>query len=251
MPGTPLAVKISARRARFLTLAGAALVLVHAAEPPAAAPANAPWKIHQTTPAVFPPRLLHDGVTHGEARVRVSIAANGALLDALVVASSHRAFGDEALRTARAWRYEPAREHGESVGVVGDISFSFVVNGPVAIEKRLPATSAEPALPGDPPAYGAESLQRLDRIPTPTHVVPPVYPADWSDRGIAGTATVEFYVDESGRTRIPLVTAASHPLLGASAVAAVAQWRFEPPTRAGRPVLARIEQVFTFQPGKK
>ncbi len=213
--------------------------------------ADASWKIHQTTAAAYPMRLMRDGVTHGEARVRVSIAADGRLLDALVISCSHRDFGDEALRTARQWRYEAEQVEGERIGVVGDIDFVFQVNGPVAIEKRLPASNEPPDGPTGPLAYHAVALRYLDHIPTPTRVVPPVYPREWAERGIAGSATVEFYIDESGQTRIPLVTAADHRLLGASAVAAVGQWRFEPPTRSGRPVLVRAEQVFTFQPVKK
>ena len=97
-----------------------------------------------------------------------------------------------------------------------------------------------------PPLWGAESMKRLDRTPAPTHVVPPVYPQEWSDRGIAGAATVEFFIDETGQARIPFVIAADQPLLGAAAVAAVMQWRFEPPLRNGNPVLVRAQQVFTF-----
>ena len=194
---------------------------------------------------------MQNGVTHGEARVRISIGADGQLLDARVIAHTHRAFAEEALRTVRLWRFEPAREKGEAIGVVGDVTFDFVVNGTVAIVDRSPLGSDDRKASSELFVYKPEGLKRLDRIPTPTHVVPPVYPQEWSDRGIRGSATVEFYIDESGRARIPLVTAADHPLLGASAVAAVAQWRFEPPTCQGRRVLAHIEQVFAFQPEKK
>jgi TonB family protein len=210
-----------------------------------------PWKIHQTANAIFPPAMMRLGVTHGEARVRVSINATGQLLDALVIAYSQRDFAEEALRTVRQWHFEPAQIGDGPVGVVGDISFVFVVNGPVAIEKHAPGQGLDLERTDPPLAYHAVSLQLLDRIPTPTHVVDPVYPQDWSDRGIVGRVTVEFYIDELGRARMPLVTAAAHRLLGASAVTAVAQWRFEPATQQGRPVLVRAEQVFSFFPEKK
>jgi TonB family protein len=242
----------AARSAIFSALILGALAAARAAVPASPAePADIPWKIHQTRQATYPPRLMQNGVTHGEARVRVSISATGQLNDALVIGCTHRDFGDEALRTVARWRFEPELEKGQPIGIVADIVFAFEVNGPVAIEKRFAAPNAELYAPIDPFAYHAEGMKSLDRIPTPTHVVPPIYPKEWSNSGIVGSATVEFYIDETGRARIPIVTVTDHSFLGASAVAAVAQWRFDPPTRGGKPVLVRAEQVFTFQPETK
>ena len=207
-----------------------------------------PWKIHQTTSAIYPLRLRQAGVRHGEAHLRVSITAAGKLSDVLVIASTHREFGEEALRTIKEWRFEPARIDGEPVGVVGDVVFEFTVNGPIAIEKRLAATGGPREEDLADYAYKAQGTKRLDRIPTPKHVVPPVYPKEWADRGIVGHATVEFYIDETGTARVPVATSAAHPYLAAAAVAAVSQWRFEPPTRDGKPVLACLEQDFNFDP---
>ena len=237
-------------RATLLALFCTLLAPAWAADPAGTSTMDRPWKIHQTTPAQYPPRLTYNGVTHGEARVRVSIDATGQLLDALVVACSHRDFGDEALRTVKRWRYEPEWIENQPIGVVADIIFSFEVNGMIAIDKRTPGPH-EAYAPIDPFAYQAEGAKRIDRIPTPTQVVAPVYPKEWSDRGIEGTATIEFYIDETGHARIPVAIAADHHLLGASAAAAVAQWRFEPPTFQGKPTLLRAEQVFRFQPEKK
>lgn len=249
MTGNPV-VKTSFPRLLLSVVAWVTLVPLRGFEPAVVSNLSAPWRIHQTTKAHFPPRLLQNAVTHGEARVRASIDASGRLLDALVISCTHRDFGAEALRVVQQWRFDPGLENGAPIGVVGDITFAFVMNGVVAVANNSPLKSDEPVSPDDSTAYGAASLKNLDRIPTPTHVVPPVYPRNWADRGIVGSATVEFFIDESGRARIPLVAAADHPLLGASAVAAIAQWQFEPPTCHGRRVLVRAEQVFAFQPEK-
>jgi TonB family protein len=249
---TVVIMKTSPRQACFGALILSVLAIVQGAEAAGSAEAaDVPWKINQTSQAIYPPRLMRNGVTHGEARVRVSISAAGKLTDALVVACTHRDFGNEALRTVARWRFEPEWVKGQPIGIVADIVFAFEVNGPVAIERRSPAPNEEQDMPLDPFAYKAEGLKNLDHIPTPTQVVAPIYPKDWSDRGIVGSATVEFYIDQSGKARIPVVTSADHSLLGASAVAAVSQWHFEPPTRAGKPVLVRAEQIFTFQPVAK
>lgn len=248
--GNVTVVKPAVHRACLLALAWVALGLLRAAEPVAPL-LNAPWKIHQTSKPIYPPRLMQNAVTHGEARVRVSIDANGKLLDALVLAYTHREFGDEALRAVKAWRYEPGLENGEPIGVVGDITFAFEASGTVAVVNHSPLRDGEIEPEKSAMTYGAERTQNLDRIPTPTHVVPPIYPKEWSDKGVTGMATVEFYIDESGQARIPVVVSADQPMLGGSAAAAVSQWRFEPPTRHGKPVLVRAQQVFTFSPPKK
>jgi len=70
-----------------------------------------------------------------------------------------------------------------------------------------------------------------------------------SKRG--GKVSVEFYIDETGRVRMPSVdleTNEAYEDLSATAIAAVGQWQFEPPTVKGRPVLVVAHQDFTFQP---
>jgi TonB family protein len=59
---------------------------------------------------------------------------------------------------------------------------------------------------------------------------------------------VDFYIDETGAVRMPYVTGRPHTLLANLAVDAVRQWKFEPPTRNGTPVLVHARQVFHFNP---
>jgi TonB family protein len=65
----------------------------------------------------------------------------------------------------------------------------------------------------------------------------------------AHTVTVEFYIDEQGNVRMAAVPRESAgDIYAAAAVAAVEQWRFEPPLRKGRPVLVLAQQEFNFRP---
>jgi TonB family protein len=67
----------------------------------------------------------------------------------------------------------------------------------------------------------------------------------------AHDVTVEFYIDEQGRVRMAAVPReAADDIYSAAAVAAVEQWRFEPPLRKGKPVLVLVEQLFRFRPKK-
>lgn len=249
MPREP--VKHPLLRIAFVLLLVIGAAGLRAAQPAARPPMDAPWKVHQTVPAKFPVRLLEDGVLSGEAHVRVSLSAESELIDVLVTSCSHRDFGDEALRAIRSWRFVAARVEGHWVGVVGDMDFEFVAHGPVAIVRspvgRGDARDERRGLLG----YRAEGLSGLDRIPVPTHVVPPSFPRDWIGMGVTGKATVEFFIDEEGRARVPVAIVADHPWLAGSAVAAVMRWRFAPPTRRGQPALVRAEQVFTFDADRR
>ena len=87
----------------------------------------------------------------------------------------------------------------------------------------------------------------LDRPPAPLAPVEPVNPA----RRIAATAArntvvVDFYIDENGLPRMPVVVESPHEGFSQAAVGALNQWRFTAPTRAGKPVAVRVRQQFIF-----
>jgi TonB family protein len=246
---------IHTRRVSAYVAAGmlaVATALAAAVPTPATAepPPNVPWKVHQTVPAVFPPRLLQRGVRSGIVLVRASVLETGKLADALAIAATDREFADEALRVIRLWRFDPARMDGHAIGIVGTVSFRFLVGGTVAVDLRagdnLPRFGPQSTF-----VYRAVELKELDGVPAPVHVVQPIYPQAWADSGLKGSATIEYYIDESGRTRMPAIVTATDDRLGAVAAAAVAEWRFDPPLRGGAPALVRIEQDFHFEPPLK
>ncbi len=86
-------------------------------------------------------------------------------------------------------------------------------------------------------------------------MVQPVYPTAPSRHSRVGHATVRFYIDDQGRVRLPRISGeayAANDELGAwamadAAVAAVAQWRFEPPLSHGKPTVVLVEQDFNFE----
>ena len=68
----------------------------------------------------------------------------------------------------------------------------------------------------------------------------PVAPAS------GGKAVVDFIGDPQGAPRMPVVVSSTHELFGEAAVDALSRWRFQPPTRGGRPVAVRVTQEFVF-----
>jgi len=214
-----------------------------AVEKPAVQSGNR-FKIIQTTPPIYPIRMLNNGISSGAARVVLHIDTEGKLADSLVVAYTRRAFADEIMRVIKKWRFEPAYDNGEAIETVLELTFNFEVNGVLLVQRFGIDTSITELDHGY--EYQACSLKKLDRIPTPVSIVSPTYPKEWVDQGIVGKVIVDFYIDETGKVRFPAAPVGSNPRLAGVAVAAVSKWQFAPPTRKGQPVLVHAQQIFTF-----
>lgn len=194
----------------------------------------------------YPASMMVEGIYSGEVRAVISVTAEGKLSDWLVTGYTQKAFADAAAAAIQRWKYEPTMVNGHARASRADILFEFRLEG-VAV-MTLPSASMKHAfrqMLEERYAYAPSRLSDLDRIPTPVHVVSPVARIDGPPRDVS----VGFYIDEEGRVRMPAVERESaDDLLAAAAVAAVEQWRFEPPLRKGRPVLVYANQEFTFKP---
>lgn len=233
-------------------LLGCGLLLAYPAfgQMGAAVPEWRSLTIVQTCTPVFPYALTQEGVTKGDARISISTDSKGQLTDSLIVAYSHREFAQEALDSIKQWKFIPASLHGEPVGTTIEMNFDFEAKGVVVSTTSLDDLARDTIFASSHDAYGPCSLRDLDHIPVPLVTVVPQYPAELAKKGIKGQVTVDFYIDETGATRMPSVSSHDNSELTALSVEALRQWKFEPPTRNGKPVLVRATQVFNFAPGK-
>ena len=226
-------------------------VLALAASTLMAEPAQRPEfrsaKIIQTVSPVFPESLVAVCRNGGQARVVLSVDDDGRLNEWLVISYTRREFAEAAVSALREWRFEPARLRGEAVSVSIELTFHFEVRGVVV--SLTPSDSVDATINsmlGGVDAYAPCALRELDRIPIPFKTVRPFYPAALADRGVRGDVTVSFYIDEQGAVRMPYVLGQPNLELADLAIEAVRQWKFEPPTRQGRPVLVHAQQLFRF-----
>lgn len=200
--------------------------------------------IDQVGVLVYPPLMLYNAIYSGEVSTVISVDENGELTDLLVTGYTDKAFADAAVAALKRWVYKPARVMGRARASRADVLFQFKDQG--VIVQNLPGALEQRALTGYMQGryiYQPCKLRELDRIPTPVHVVRPSIKSDGSKHSI----TVEFYIDEEGKVRMPAVAKESaDDDYAAAAVTAVEQWRFEPPLRKGRPVLVYAQQEFTF-----
>lgn len=245
MPGIPM-------NTRFRPIFCAALVAAVLLPAARATPdeADAGIVIHQTGRVlIFPPRMLMEGVPSGEVQVVVSVDAKGQLTDCLAVGYTRQAFADAVTEALQTWSYEPAHVHGRACASRLDLLVTFKSEGSVmVINLNLHLWERLSGL-WQYYEYKAYKLRDLDRIPTPVHVIQPVRPKGDASRGKSHKVTVEFFIDEGGKVRVPSVDRAeADDAYAAAAVAAVEQWHFEPPVRHGRPVLVLVQQDFDFRP---
>lgn len=219
----------------------------------AAAPAIAddlPWrdsslKIIQTTEPDFPPDTETLLLRRGEARLVINIDADGKLVDWLVTSYTHPNFATAAINALKEWRYEPARIAGEPVGTRASLVFNFQVKGQVISLSGVDAIASQFAS-----SLGERQTDRVclpHELDQPVQPVQTVAPRPISLRNQKGSRTVvvDFYIDETGRPRMPVVTDAQDQQ-AAAAVDALMQWRYTVPTKAGAPVSVRAKQSFVF-----
>jgi TonB family protein len=230
---------------------GAWLAPVQAAEPPAANMGDAPLKIVEKYNPVFPPRPLQEGIVRGEAQIIFLVDSTGKLGDYLVTAYTHKDFADVALAAIKTWKFAPSQIKGKPIGTVVDMRFIFEMNGVVTIDRKPGVILASEQWETEGRfAFQPCPARQLDRPLQMTRVVKPAYPKELGDQGIAGKVLVEFYIDETGKARLPTASRASNEMLAMIAITAVDQWQFEPPTRQGKPVLVCANQEFSFVPEK-
>jgi len=232
---------------------GASAAVQLPGQPPAAQLPDAPLKMHEWDMPYYPTQLLMEGVVRGEIRIAIEVDATGRLTDTLVLDYSNVALVRPALEAVRKWTFDPAVVNGEARSTTRGVLFDFRPDGPVVVES--------PNSSGSGPylvrinnfgrgelEYQVSELRDLDRIPNPVRIVKPSVSLRADKASAPVRITVDFYIDEKGRVRMPSVGRDQDNPLGWASVRAVAQWEFAPPTVNGAPVTAHATQDFVFKP---
>jgi len=207
-----------------------------------------PLRIEQTIEPRFPNSLSFSTVIRGEARVVINVDAEGTLIDVLVASYSDKAFADEAVSSLKQWRYVAARAHGEPVGVRMELKFEFSSVGRVISLTPIETTDAMfRSLKEREMHHNVCLPQELDHPVQYLVAKAPQHPGNAIGQPPQPRSViVDFYVDQSGHPRMPVVTNGPYTALAQAAVDALSQWRFVTPTRDGKPVAVRTRQEFIF-----
>lgn len=197
---------------------------------------------------LFPLPLKADGITRGHAIIVIGVDTGGKLSDWLVVGYTHESFARSCIAALKEWRFTPARLDGVPVPAQIRLTFDFTVEGAVIsanIVNHFLFDNIEGMGDGRY-VYRLHAAAEIDRVPARLNTTQPRYAEEAAKQGVQGKLQVHFYIDEQGAVRMPSVEASAHPYLAETAVNAVREWKFEPATRHGRPVLVAASQEFDF-----
>lgn len=196
------------------------------------------------TPEPLFPISMSDKIRKGHVRVLIEVDAEGKLTDYLLISYSRKAFAKSVENVIGKWTFEPALYEGEPIGVVTEVNIDFDVGGVVINTDFMEiVNNFLHSYRNDRPEYAPANIRQIDRIPEPIKVISPQYS---TGLGVAGEVTIQFYINEQGKVRMPHVLKADDMRLAELAMQAIKGWEFSPPTYRGDPVLVRANQVFKF-----
>lgn len=208
-----------------------------------------PPKIIQTVEPRFPATLAQTTIPSGEVGVLLSLDAEGHLTDVLVTDYTHEDFAKEAVAVLRQWRFEPARLDGRAIGTRLALKFNFTTT--TRVVSLTPEDTMGMLLRQTGMTSGRNLVcpaGELDRPVTVLHAATPLHPGA-ALHTATGRTLMDFYVDETGRARLPVILHTTHPAFADAATRALADWQFAVPTRHGQPVIVRMQQEFLFPAG--
>ena len=190
--------------------------------------------------------LLGRQMVFGYAEVLFVVDARGVPGDFVVLKETNPVFSDAIIRTIRKAKFEPARVSDEVVSsrVIYRNYFHFV--GGAAIRhgtEKVPSKSEM----ADTATVRVHDPAELDQPLTVVEQVAPAYPEALLEAALGGGVLVEFYVAEDGSVKAPLVISSSHEMLSESALAAIRNWKFNPPLISGKPVTVVTRRKISFR----
>lgn len=197
---------------------------------------------HTATPDLFyPGQAIADGITEGYATIGIEVDETGKPIDYLVIRYTQPYFAASMLRAAK--RQDFGARVVKGVAVTGRFNYGmrFVPDGPVTLNSFNAAQERRNEIRGGPLFMYEPHMEKtldgggLTMVDSTVALIPDGYTPP-SDKPLL--VLVSFYVDETGKVRLPNVEAAPSPLLIRNAIQAVNHWSFRPPTWRGKPVLA-------------
>jgi outer membrane biosynthesis protein TonB len=141
---------------------------------------------------------------------------------------------EEAVRSVKTWKFEPAKFNGKAVPSRMTVAVTFNPAALLTANNPLP-----PLIHQDDEARIQSSFQppQVTRATFPTHAGYALWP---------GTVILQASIDEAGKAQSTKVLRDAPPFT-TGAVRAIEDWRFMPATLNGRPVESKVVLVFCFR----
>lgn len=199
--------------------------------------------LKRQAPPVYPYDMLMQDHS-GWADASFVVDYTGRPLFTAPAGSSDRAFALAVVAMVEASAYSPGRKG--KAPVMAPLKEHYEFGGEKSLDPEARRVLGE--LRAHYPAILNSS--DLDERPKVIEETPPAYPRALKDAGLTGQAEIEFIIDRDGRVLFPRIVSASHEAFGWAAATAVAQWKFQPPQKAGHRVEAKMSLPIVFTPQK-
>lgn len=183
--------------------------------------------------AVYPYEMIIQGKS-GWAEASFVIDYAGRPLFTTTSGASHPAFAKAAIAMVEANQFATVKKNKHATMASASLHFNFSGESALDPEARRVLSELRKS------ESGICTLAELDQRPKALRQDAPVYPRALKDDGLTGQAEIEFVVGADGRVYFPKIVSASQEDFGWAAAAAIAQWRFAPPTRNGKQVDVRM-----------
>ena len=195
----------------------------------------------------FPGYVRATGNGRGIVTAAIGRDPEGRVTDVLVLDSTHALLSQAVIAAVKEWRFKlPANPSPRGKEVHPIVRFVFGSKGVVVVSALTGSLAAKTTEVKDNSPVILPSFADLDSVPKPVNHPMPRFAGATAERIVGGSATVKYFVDETGKVRVPIVVDCTSPELGLAALAAVEQWTFEPPRIGGRPTIALEMGEFTF-----
>jgi len=183
----------------------------------------------------------------GAVRIIVNVDASGTLVDCMLLDYTNERYANAALDAVKDWQYKPATYRGTPIATRTVLDFAFQTTGQATSMTCLDMWDAylKGIIP-EKPIKCVVPMNELDAQPRPIHVVSPALAKGAGAQGGSSRVCVDFYIDETGKPRMPAVDVGENDSMADASLEAILQWRFSPPTSKGRAVTVRATQWFDF-----
>jgi TonB family protein len=220
--------------------------------PPKVFPDSFPENFRYTEPPrplvtafpVYPFAQLSAG-TKGTVTVGVVVNPAGRVSEVNVLGERPAREFEMAVRAAmNQWVFQPARREGQPCFAALSFTIQFSPEGTATVPLAKEAKDVLAEVKKN--SEKIVPLEELDRLPMAHSRRPALYPVFPGGSRPSGSAVVEFLIDEKGDVRLPRVVSATNDIFAAAAVHAVSTWRFGPPIKNRRSVIARAQSTLEF-----
>ncbi len=231
----------------LLCCAGIALLPAVLADEPANDTSVAKLRLDIFVLPEFPDYVRASGNHKGVVTVAIGRDAEGRVTDVLVLDSTHPRLTQTTTNAVRQWKFKlPANPAPVGHEVVPIVRFLFTSKGIAIVSALTGSLASKDRDVNENAPVILPSFADLDSPPVPINHPMPRFTGRLAEAAQGGTVTVKFFLDETGKVRVPIILECSAPELGLATLAAVEQWTFTPPRAAGHETIALETQTFAF-----